>query len=43
LEKQYLEDLMLLAARDIKKACRISGLSRSRLYHLLKKHGIGSS
>jgi two-component system NtrC family response regulator len=42
-EKQYLEDLMLLAARDIKKACRMSGLSRSRLYHLLKRHGIDSS
>lgn len=42
-EKQYLEDLMLLTARDIGKACRMSGLSRSRLYHLLKKHGIDRS
>jgi two-component system NtrC family response regulator len=42
-EKQYLEDLMLLTARDIKKACHMSGLSRSRLYHLFKIHGIDRS
>ncbi len=39
-EKQYLEDLMLLTKRDIKEACRVSGLSMSRLYHLLKKYKI---
>ena len=37
-EKQYLHDLMLLTKRNIKEACRISGLSQSRLYHLLRKH-----
>jgi two-component system NtrC family response regulator len=42
-EKQYLKDLMLLIAWDIKEACRISGLSRSRLYHLLKKYKINKS
>lgn len=37
-EKQYFQDLILFTEGDIKEACRISGLSRSRLYHLLKKH-----
>jgi two-component system NtrC family response regulator len=39
-EKQYLHDLMLLTKRNIKEACRISDLSQSRLYYLLKKHSI---
>ncbi|MBI9074471.1 MAG: sigma-54-dependent Fis family transcriptional regulator [Desulfatibacillum sp.] len=42
-EAKYLEDLMLLTSRDILAACDISGLSRSRLYHLLQKHGIKGS
>ena len=42
-EKQYLEDLMLVTKKDINEACRIAGLSRSRLYHLLQKHGISRS
>ena len=42
-EKQYLSDLMNITARNIKKACKISGLSRSRLYTLLKKYDISSS
>lgn len=37
-EKQYLADLMELADRDIPEACRLSGLSQSRLYALLKSH-----
>ncbi|OBQ57630.1 sigma-54-dependent transcriptional regulator [Halodesulfovibrio spirochaetisodalis] len=40
LEKQYLSDLLLLTDRSIKEACAISGLSRSRLYALLKEHGV---
>jgi two-component system NtrC family response regulator len=40
LEKQYLQDLISLTRRDIKKACQISGISRSRLYELLSKHHI---
>jgi two-component system, NtrC family, response regulator len=40
LERQYLKDLISLTRRDIKKACRISGLSRSHLYELLKKYTI---
>lgn len=39
-EKQYLEDLLVATARNVKEACRISGLSRSRLYNLLKKYSV---
>jgi two-component system NtrC family response regulator len=37
-EKQYLRDLMAVAGDDIKQACSVSGLSRSRLYELIKKY-----
>jgi two-component system NtrC family response regulator len=36
-EKQYLESLIKHTEGNIKEACRISGLSRPRLYALLKK------
>lgn len=39
-EKQYLHDLMEITESDITEACRISGLSQSRLYALLKKNNI---
>jgi two-component system NtrC family response regulator len=39
-ERQYLIDLIDLTAGDIKEAIRISGLSQSRLYAILKKHNI---
>jgi two-component system, NtrC family, response regulator len=39
-EKKYLQDLMAFTKGRIKDSCRISGLSRSRLYTLLKKHGV---
>jgi two-component system NtrC family response regulator len=39
-EAQYLEELMRYAQTDVRLACRISGLSRSRLYALLKKYRI---
>jgi two-component system NtrC family response regulator len=39
-EQRYLEDLVSLAEGDISEICRISGLSRSRLYERLKKYGI---
>jgi len=39
-DDEYLKKLMSLCAADIKKACAISGLSRSRLYELLKKYKI---
>jgi two-component system, NtrC family, response regulator len=41
LEQRYLRELTNLAA-DMHEACAISGLSRSRLYALLKKYGIPS-
>ena len=40
IEKQYLNDLMTESDGRIQAACRISGLSQSRLYALLKQHGI---
>lgn len=39
-EKRYFRDLMALTRGSIKEACRISGLGRTRLYTLMKKHGI---
>jgi len=42
-EKKYLHDLLSFTQGDIHKACRISGLSRSRFYLLLKKHKISKS
>jgi two-component system, NtrC family, response regulator len=41
-EQRYLQELMNMAV-DMRAACVISGLSRSRLYALLKKYGIPSS
>ncbi len=37
-ERRYLAQLEVLTGGDIKEACRISGLSRSRLYALKSKH-----
>lgn len=37
-EKRYLQDLISITRNNIKEACRITGLSRSRLYELLKNH-----
>lgn len=37
-EQQYLRDLLSFTSGDFNEACRISGLSRSRLYTLLKKY-----
>lgn len=39
-EKKYLADLLNATNWAVAEACRISGLSRSRLYALLKKYGI---
>jgi len=39
-ERQYLEDLMSIAGGNIREACRISGMSRPRLYALMKKYRI---
>jgi two-component system NtrC family response regulator len=40
IEMDYLKDLMIVCDGDIQKACQISGVSQSRLYALLKQHGI---
>ncbi|THB70263.1 MAG: sigma-54-dependent Fis family transcriptional regulator [Desulfovibrio sp.] len=40
LEKEYLQRLVSMTEWDIKKACSLSGLSRARLYALLKLHRI---
>lgn len=37
-EKAYFETLLINTEGDIKKCCAISGISRSRLYDLIKKH-----
>ncbi|MDA8164838.1 MAG: sigma-54 dependent transcriptional regulator [Desulfobacteraceae bacterium] len=39
-ERQYLRELMAAARGSMKEACRLSGLGRTRLYTLLKKHDI---
>ncbi len=39
-EKQYLKDLIAYTKGDIQEACRISGLSKSRLYVRLKKYAL---
>jgi two-component system NtrC family response regulator len=40
IERQYLENLMAVTGRNMKEACRISGLSRPRLYALLKRFSL---
>jgi two-component system NtrC family response regulator len=42
-EEKYLRDLISFTRGNIQDACRISGLSRSRLYLLLKKYKISTS
>ena len=37
-EKRYLQRLLVLVKGDRVKACTLSGISKSRLYSLLKKH-----
>ncbi len=40
LENAYLRQLLEFCGNDVKAACERSGLSRARLYELLKKHSI---
>jgi two-component system, NtrC family, response regulator len=40
LEKKYLENLIVFAKGDTKRACEHSGLGRARLYQLLKKYNV---
>ena len=42
-EAKYLRDLISFTRGNISEACRISGLSRSRFYLLLKRHNISKS
>jgi len=42
-EKEYLLELLASTKGSIKQACKISGLGRTWLYALLKKHGINKS
>ena len=39
-EKNYIQKLKLVADNNISEACRIAGLSRTRLYQLLSKYGV---
>ncbi|MFW6323878.1 MAG: sigma-54-dependent transcriptional regulator [Desulfovibrionales bacterium] len=40
METEYLHELSKLCKGKVKQACRISGLSRARLYELMKKHSV---
>jgi two-component system NtrC family response regulator len=42
-ERAYLRELMSMTGGDISEACKISGLSKSRLYALLKRYSITPS
>ena len=42
-EQRYFEHVSAASGGDIKEACRLSGLSKSRFYHFLKKHGLSLS
>lgn len=39
-ERQYLEEILAYTDGNMKAMCKISGISRSRLYVLFKKHGL---
>ncbi len=39
-EKSYVQKLKLVAEDNVSKGCRISGLSRTRLYQLLQKYDV---
>lgn len=41
-DRRYLEQLIGFTSGDVGRASRISGLSKSRLYELFSKHGIGA-
>ena len=40
LERQYLSELIVMARGELEKALHLSGLTRSRIYALLKKYGL---
>lgn len=42
-EQQYIENLMKLSDHNIQEACKISSLSRARIYQLLDKYHLSTS
>jgi two-component system, NtrC family, response regulator len=42
-EHEYLQQLFAYAKGNIKEMCRLSDLSRARLYQLINFHSIGAS
>jgi DNA-binding NtrC family response regulator len=42
MERRYLEQLLTITRGGRKEACRISGLSRTRLFELLKKYDLAN-
>ena len=40
LEHEYMQRLAVESGGSIETACRVSGLSRARIYEVLKKHGL---
>jgi two-component system, NtrC family, response regulator len=42
-ERKYLKELLRISSGKVRRACQVSGLSRSRLYTLLKKYNISPS
>ncbi|MEF2231567.1 MAG: sigma-54 dependent transcriptional regulator [Pseudodesulfovibrio sp.] len=40
IEKRYLHNMLEITGGDVRRSCQISGLSRARLYALLKQHAI---
>ncbi len=40
MEREYIEELLHQTGGKIKAACKISGLSRARIYQLREKHGL---
>jgi len=40
MEGKYLREVLEYTNKDFKQACKVTGLSRARLYELLKKHSI---
>jgi len=42
-EKEYLIHLMAYSAENIQEACEVSGISRARIYQLLKRQGLKPS
>ena len=39
-ERKYMEELIQLSNRNVQDACKISSLSRARIYQLLEKHAL---